>query len=117
MIRRPPKSTRTDTRFPYTTLFLSAQMNTADQQPPPIMVKSETEELPTIPPTLLASSSSLKSARRDQEIETECSAAKRPRQDPIDLTGDDDSWEGVNSPEDNESSIHDDGHQIGRAQV
>src|SRR3546814_7812300 len=24
MIRRPPRSTRTDTRFPYTTLFLSA---------------------------------------------------------------------------------------------
>src|SRR3546814_10574345 len=25
MIRRPPRSTRTDTRFPYTTLFRSAQ--------------------------------------------------------------------------------------------
>src|SRR3546814_8236018 len=25
MIRRPPRSTRTDTLFPYTTLFLSAQ--------------------------------------------------------------------------------------------
>src|SRR3546814_13147616 len=29
MIRRPPRSTRTDTRFPYTTLFRSA----ADEQP------------------------------------------------------------------------------------
>src|SRR3546814_11581245 len=26
MIRRPPRSTRTDTRFPYTTLFRSAGM-------------------------------------------------------------------------------------------
>src|SRR3546814_8078022 len=27
MIRRPPRSTRTDTRFPYTTLFRSAKAN------------------------------------------------------------------------------------------
>src|SRR3546814_11841356 len=27
MIRRPPRSTRTDTRFPYTTLFLSPTLN------------------------------------------------------------------------------------------
>src|SRR3546814_12665653 len=27
MIRRPPRSTRTDTLFPYTTLFRSGQMN------------------------------------------------------------------------------------------
>src|SRR3546814_9208127 len=26
MIRRPPRSTRTDTRFPYTTLFRSSQL-------------------------------------------------------------------------------------------
>src|SRR3546814_5211488 len=26
MLRRPPSSTRTDTRFPYTTLFLSAEV-------------------------------------------------------------------------------------------
>src|SRR3546814_15268375 len=30
MIRRPPRSTRTDTLFPYTTLFRSAEM---DRQP------------------------------------------------------------------------------------
>src|SRR3546814_3114966 len=29
MIRRPPRSTRTDTLFPYTTLFRSSQMDTA----------------------------------------------------------------------------------------
>src|SRR3546814_8060224 len=30
MIRRPPRSTRTDTRFPYTTLFLSLHLFVAD---------------------------------------------------------------------------------------
>src|SRR3546814_12552777 len=30
MIRRPPRSTRTDTRFPYTTLFRSAAAASAD---------------------------------------------------------------------------------------
>src|SRR3546814_2433465 len=32
MIRRPPRSTRTDTLFPYTTLFRSAQSGSADHQ-------------------------------------------------------------------------------------
>src|SRR3546814_16999257 len=31
MIRRPPRSTRTDTLFPYTTLFRSATENGTDQ--------------------------------------------------------------------------------------
>src|SRR3546814_6228721 len=31
MIRRPPRSTRTDTLFPYTTLFRSPRRNRADQ--------------------------------------------------------------------------------------
>src|SRR3546814_2955079 len=30
MIRRPPRSTRTDTLFPYTTLFRSAEVDVAD---------------------------------------------------------------------------------------
>src|SRR3546814_7101067 len=32
MIRRPPRSTRTDTRFPYTTLFRSAVALAAEHQ-------------------------------------------------------------------------------------
>src|SRR3546814_3115727 len=36
MIRRPPRSTRTDTLFPYTTLFRSApDLAIADQRPAP----------------------------------------------------------------------------------
>src|SRR3546814_7911688 len=34
MIRRPPRSTRTDTLFPYTTLFRSAQENRHGQERP-----------------------------------------------------------------------------------
>src|SRR3546814_15547355 len=33
MIRRPPRSTRTDTLFPYTTLFRSAGGHQAEQRP------------------------------------------------------------------------------------
>src|SRR3546814_7153454 len=33
MIRRPPRSTRTDTLFPYTTLFLSSGRGLVDHQP------------------------------------------------------------------------------------
>src|SRR3546814_18268939 len=35
MIRRPPRSTRTDTRFPYTTLFRSQMLST------PILLSEE----------------------------------------------------------------------------
>src|SRR3546814_15377983 len=35
MIRRPPRSTRTDTLFPYTTLFRSVQQRDADRRPEP----------------------------------------------------------------------------------
>src|SRR3546814_11707834 len=35
MIRRPPRATRTDTLFPYTTLFRSPVASFADRQPQP----------------------------------------------------------------------------------
>src|SRR3546814_20411730 len=34
MIPRPPRSTRTDTRFPYTTLFRSAETDKGEQASP-----------------------------------------------------------------------------------
>src|SRR3546814_15426077 len=37
MIRRPPRSTRTDTLFPYTTLFRSLGRTTRSDTPPPII--------------------------------------------------------------------------------
>src|SRR3546814_11075786 len=36
MIRRPPRSTRTDTLFPYTTLFRSIQLRPAHRSLPPV---------------------------------------------------------------------------------
>src|SRR3546814_11685923 len=38
MIRRPPRSTRTDTRFPYTTLFRSPAASEHDSGPTPAFV-------------------------------------------------------------------------------
>src|SRR3546814_2534040 len=38
MIRRPPRSTRTDTLFPYTTLFRSSKL-TSKQRPPRSFVR------------------------------------------------------------------------------
>src|SRR3546814_7284335 len=35
MIRRPPRSTRTDTLFPYTTLFRSVKIRRSEVLPPP----------------------------------------------------------------------------------
>src|SRR3546814_5397952 len=43
MIRRPPRSTRTDTLFPYTTLFRSAQ-SCSGLNPPPKAAAQEFEE-------------------------------------------------------------------------
>src|SRR3546814_11135814 len=37
MVRRPPRSTRTDTLFPYTTLFRSARIDVGDQ---PVLINS-----------------------------------------------------------------------------
>src|SRR3546814_5766203 len=48
MIRRPPRSTRTDTLFPYTTLFLSAIKHLARVSKPGRRIYSGSKELPTV---------------------------------------------------------------------
>src|SRR3546814_19164473 len=45
MIRRPPRSTRTDTRFPYTTLFRSCPCSATRDGPPSMPNPAEMEEL------------------------------------------------------------------------
>src|SRR3546814_4516375 len=47
MIRRPPRSTRTDTLFPYTTLFLSPRLHIDEPDAPP------DEALSVLPGTFL----------------------------------------------------------------
>src|SRR3546814_2594243 len=46
MIRRPPRSTRTDTPFPYTTLFRSTHISKSRGKPPdpPVGVRAENPE-------------------------------------------------------------------------
>src|SRR3546814_16923390 len=48
MIRRPPRSTRTDTLFPYTTLFRSAQVERGDRGGPESLVglRTDADQLP-----------------------------------------------------------------------
>src|SRR3546814_14145445 len=41
MIRRPPRSTRTDTRFPYTTLFRSVVMRRAEEHRMAIALRND----------------------------------------------------------------------------
>src|SRR3546814_1659830 len=41
MIRRPPRSTRTDTLFPYTTLFRSHDLEVLDQAPDGFVARAE----------------------------------------------------------------------------
>src|SRR3546814_5139588 len=54
MIRRPPRSTRTDTLFPYTTLFRSqhpalvAGVATAPEQAPPLQALQQRRQRPGI---------------------------------------------------------------------
>src|SRR3546814_1202737 len=48
MIRRPPRSTRTDTLFPYTTLFLSAIKHLARVSKPGRRIYSGSKDLPTV---------------------------------------------------------------------
>src|SRR3546814_3203947 len=45
MLRRPPRSTRTDTLFPYTTLFRSAQL---DEDAPPVVIVRPADEQPFV---------------------------------------------------------------------
>src|SRR3546814_13480836 len=47
MIRRPPRSTRTDTLFPYTTLFRSAEADDEEARPPAEQIgEDRANELP-----------------------------------------------------------------------
>src|SRR3546814_16747353 len=71
MIRRPPRSTRTDTLFPYTTLFRSRQTYPAKPSPPSCesrkSVRDVSEHLSTM--------SQDKTSRRAMTIEKEIGRA------------------------------------------
>src|SRR3546814_3204627 len=49
MIRRPPRSTRTDTLFPYTTLFRSGRADAAQALPEPYAPRTGAHDLAGLP--------------------------------------------------------------------
>src|SRR3546814_3309041 len=64
MIRRPPRSTRTDTLFPYTTLFRSSSPQTANPPPEPQCPGADQVPSPyTSSPAYITSAASPKSSR------------------------------------------------------
>src|SRR3546814_5402086 len=64
MIRRPPRSTRTDTLFPYTTLFRSAAMTRYHLEMNPAV--SGTPIMPSPPPTKAAVVQGMRPARSEE---------------------------------------------------
>src|SRR3546814_8097876 len=73
MIRRPPRSTRTDTLFPYTTLFRSRATRRSPNQFPPTPLLSSGRDVAAglslcrVMPLVLVSRGSERSLRRRQE--------------------------------------------------
>src|SRR3546814_5010576 len=72
MIRRPPRSTRTDTLFPYTTLFRSWSNQPSIVASPGTMVAKLFSS-----PSANASSSAARSARRSEEHTSELQSLMR----------------------------------------
>src|SRR3546814_5769675 len=79
MIRRPPRSTRTDTRFPYTTLFRSASPRTRRHRLISHCSSSVILSLPSIPRQhqRKQSSQSLLSRERSEEHTSELQSLMR----------------------------------------
>src|SRR3546814_1430048 len=74
MIRRPPRSTRTDTLFPYTTLFRSHSPSTVGSSPEPpqafggsIMSSSATA---TLPPRCLRTPEAARTEEHTSELQS-----------------------------------------------
>src|SRR3546814_10273486 len=84
MIRRPPRSTRTDTLFPYTTLFRSARMTLAASwgaiEPDFTAVTGDLRELPPVEPfEVLAARLPMTPTQRDALLQANTLAARRRR--------------------------------------
>src|SRR3546814_6289347 len=80
MIRRPPRSTRTDTLFPYTTLFRSLARHAARQQAPERAQQGERQREPAClrqPPQGEAAARQ-PLHRRPRQVEAPCRRAPGP---------------------------------------
>src|SRR3546814_3358705 len=74
MIRRPPRSTRTDTLFPYTTLFRSARSEIELQVDANLRLSQENEELRTMLNSVLRSIEQKTHMKALQDLEARVSA-------------------------------------------
>src|SRR3546814_6725776 len=75
MIRRPPRSTRTDTLFPYTTLFRSRDrfafsLNWAEFGPPPRRLISLQIETDLLPETFIPAIAAIRSEEHTSELQS-----------------------------------------------
>src|SRR3546814_6727562 len=75
MIRRPPRSTRTDTLFPYTTLFRSSSDSSSRQKPVP--VQSSSIGTSAIAPSAMAAIRTCNAGTRSEEHTSELQSLMR----------------------------------------
>src|SRR3546814_6997703 len=78
MIRRPPRSTRTDTLFPYTTLFRSKRLNALGAQ----MVRRDIKHCTDLAMTKRQSFAQYAASRRLQNRHVDCRIAQNHRRAP-----------------------------------
>src|SRR3546814_4248494 len=78
MIRRPPRSTRTDTLFPYSTLFRSdRRLRQPTGPPPPASRKRRRHPKPAPPPTAATDGAHRAAAVRSEEHTSELQSLMR----------------------------------------
>src|SRR3546814_4395194 len=70
MIRRPPRSTRTDTRFPYTTLFRSAALPSGSSMPESVATQLRSLSRRRVPRSRLIAGEPMKPATNRSEEHT-----------------------------------------------
>src|SRR3546814_6558293 len=70
MIRRPPRSTRTDTLFPYTTLFRSHRRGRTSPPPPARRTRNRSAESPRAPPRCVRTTRSARSEEHTSELQS-----------------------------------------------
>src|SRR3546814_8941513 len=93
MIRRPPRSTRTDTRFPYTTLFRSSSSSTFSNlrltitlsTTETVVVPTEVHSVTSLACSIATFSPAGVSRRKVQELSSNSSGIKRSEEHTSDL--------------------------------
>src|SRR3546814_4609638 len=90
MIRRPPRSTRTDTLFPYTTLFRSHDISVSGREPRKVMTAYA--RLPALRLRLVATHFGLSRHERCRQVAALRRIVAADRSAPLLLLGDFNEW-------------------------